>query len=427
MEENKVVELFGREAGRDALSLLLREGAVKLLQEAVEAEVEEFLALHRGKRLADGRLRVVRNGHLPEREVQTGIGNVAVSVPRTRDRGQAPHEEELRFKSALLPRYLRKSASIEELIPWLYLKGISTNDFQEALQSILGKGAGGLSSSTISRLKQGWEAECQTWQKRCLKDTRYVYFWVDGIHCKIRQEDEKLCILVIIGVTETGQKELVALADGYRESEESWLTVLRDLKERGLLSPQLAIGDGALGFWNALWQVFPGARKQQCWQHKTINVLDKLPKMLQKRALSLVQQIWMAETKEDALVAWHKFENSFQAKYPKAVDALTKDQDSLLTFYDFPADHWLSIRTTNPIESTFASVRHRSSRAKGCVSRNSMHALVFKLVSSAQTRWRKLKGFRKLAQVVQGVKFKDGLRDRNVIPDHASQAEKVAA
>lgn len=427
MKESKVVEIKGPEGTRDMLTELLRNGAQQLIKEAVEVELEEFLNRHKSHLLADGRKQVVRNGYLPEREVQTGIGSVKVQVPRTRDRG----ESNIKFECSLLPRYLRRSRSVEELLPWLYLKGISTNDFSEALKAILGEGAQGVSANTIGRLKADWEKECGTWRKRDLSKKRYLYLWADGIYCGIRGEDEKLCVLVVIGVNEFGDKELVALNDGYRETAESWLELLRDLKERGLATaPLLAIGDGALGFWKALPQVFPETKEQRCWQHKSINVIDKFPKCMKAKVLHGLHEIWMAPTKAEALKAWNKFATTFGDKYPRAVECLEKDKDSLLTFYDFPAEHWRSIRTTNPIESTFATVRHRTSRAKGCVTRGTMLALVFKLVEQAALNWNKLHGFERLGLLIEGVNFKDGRRSdsvQNTQTSHEQEDSKIAA
>lgn len=405
MAQGNVVELKGPEGTKDALTAMLREGARRLIGEAVKAELEQFLAEHAGLCLEDGRQRVVRNGYLPEREVQTGIGRVPVRVPRTRDRG----EEGIKFESSILPRYLRRTRSVEEVLPWLYLKGVSTNSFDEALKALLGPNARGLSASSISRLKAQWEDECEQWRKLDLSKKRYVYFWADGIYCGIRGEDEKLCLLVILGVDERGHKELVALEGGYRESAESWMVVLRGLKARGLTNgPELAVGDGALGFWKALKEVYPGTRTQRCWQHKSVNVLNQLPKVMQPRALEGLHQIWMAPTQQEALKAWNRFEAEFKDKYPKAVETLAKDKGSMLAFYDFPAEHWCSLRTTNPIESIFGTVRHRSSRAKGCVSRNTMLALAYKLIESASKNWNRLTGLGRLAEVIRGVRFVDG-------------------
>lgn len=408
MKKRKVVELFSPEEPKDLLTEVAREGARKMLALALGEEIRAFVEAHGSDRLEDGRQRLVRNGFLPERRVQTGLGDVAVRAPRVRDRGDGS----VRFSSSILPPYLKRSRSVEELLPWLYLKGISTNDFGEALQSLLGKGAQGLSAPSIARLKASWEQEWTAWRKCDLSKKCYVYFWADGIYCGIRGEDDRMCLLVIIGVTDQGKKELVGLEDGYRESESSWLALLRDLKERGLrIAPQLAVGDGALGFWKALRQVYPKTTEQRCWQHKTINVLDKLPKGLRGKGLEGLHEIWMAPSKRDALRAWERFVNTFKAKYPAAVECLEKDRDRLLAFYDFPAEHWKSIRTTNPIESAFATVRHRSSRAKGCVSRSSILAFAFKLIESAQQRWNRLAGLERLAQIITGVKFIDGISE----------------
>ena len=365
----------------------------------------EFLGQYAAEVLPDGRRRVVRNGYLPEREVQTGIGAIQVQVPRGRDRGTG----EIKFSSTILPPYLRRAQSVEELLPWLYLRGISTNNFGEVLGSLLGEGAAGLSPSSISRLKAQWEEECKVWRKRDLTKARYLYFWADGIHCGIRGEDDKSCLLVIIGVNKDGEKELVALEEGYRESEESWAEILRDLKSRGLKhAPQLGIGDGALGFWKALRKVFPTTKEQRCWQHKSMNVLDTLPKSMRGKAIEMLHEIWQAPSKAEALKAWNSFVSAFKDKYPKAVEKLEKDKSSLLTFFEFPAEHWRSIRTTNPIESAFSTVRHRTSRTKGCVTRSTILALTYKLVMAAAKTWNKLAGFARLGELIKGVRFVDG-------------------
>ena len=390
---------------RDALTEVLQEGARTLLAQAVEAEVAEFLARHAQKHDAAGRQRVVRNGHLPERTIQTGIGDVAVKAPRVRDRAG-----ELCFRSAILPRYLRRTKTIEEWLPWLYLKGISTGGFSEALGALLGRDAPGLSAGTISRLKAVWQDEHAHWEKRSLANKRYVYLWVDGIHFGVRLEEANQCILVVIGATAEGKKELVALSDGFRESEQSWKELLLDLKRRGLtIDPKLAIGDGALGFWKALPQVYGTTREQRCWVHKTANVLNKLPKHLQAKAKSGLHQIWMAETREDAHHAFATFVEVYEPKYPKAAQCLAKDKDSLLSFYDFPAEHWHHIRTSNPIESTFASVRLRTAKTRGCGSRASILSTVFKLSISAEQRWSKLRGAEMIGKVISGVQFKNGV------------------
>lgn len=390
---------------QDVLTEVLREGARTLLAQAIEAEVAEFLAGHAGQRDTAGRARLVRNGHLPERAVQTGIGAVTVKAPRVRDRSG-----ELRFTSAILPPYLRRTKTMEELLPWLYLKGISTGGFSDALAALLGRGAPGLSASTISRLKTIWQEEHARWEKRSLEHKRYVYLWVDGIHFGVRMEEANQCILVVMGATVDGKKELVALTDGFRESEQSWKDVLLDLKRRGLKhDPQLAIGDGALGFWKALPQVFGSTREQRCWVHKTANVLNKLPKHLQPKAKSDLHQIWMAATRDDAHRAFGTFVQTYEPKYPKTAECLAKDQDALLAFYDFPAAHWIHLRTTNPIESTFATVRLRTTKSRGCGSRASILSTVFKLAQSAELRWRTLRGAEMLGKVITGVQFRNGV------------------
>ena len=390
---------------RDALTEVLREGARTLLAQAIEAEVAEFLAGHADKYDAAGRARLVRNGHLPERTVQTGVGAVTVKAPRVRDRAG-----ELRFRSSILPPYLRRTKTIEELLPWLYLKGISTGGFAEALAVLLGRDAPGLSAGTISRLKAVWQEEHAHWEKRSLAHKRYVYLWVDGIHFGVRMEEANQCILVVMGATADGKKELVALTDGFRESAQSWKEVLLDMKRRGLeIDPKLAIGDGALGFWKALPQVYGSTREQRCWVHKTANVLNKLPKHLQAKAKSDLQQIWMAETRDDAHRAFATFVQTYEPKYPKAAECVAKDQDALLTFYDFPAVHWIHLRTTNPIESTFATVRLRTVKSRGCGSRASILSTVFKLTQSAEQRWQKLHGAEMIAKVITGIQFRNGV------------------
>ena len=392
-------------AVRDALTEVLQEGARTLLAQAIEAEVAEFLARHADKHDAAGRRRLVRNGYLPERTIQTGIGDVPVKAPRVRDRAR-----ELHFSSSILPPYLRRTKTIEELLPWLYLKGISTGGFSEALATLLGRDAPGLSAGTISRLKTVWQEEHAHWESRSLTHKRYVYLWVDGIHFGVRLEEANQCILVVMGATPEGKKELVALADGFRESEQSWKELLLDLQQRGLkIDPKLAIGDGALGFWKALPQVFGSTRAQRCWVHKTANVLNKLPKHLQAKAKSDLHQIWMADSRDEAHHAFASFVELYEPKYPKAAQCLAKDKEALLTFYDFPAAHWHHIRTSNPIESTFASVRLRTAKTRGCGSRASILSTVFKLSKSAEQRWLKLRGADMIAKVITGVRFKDGI------------------
>lgn len=411
MPNDNVVRLIQPGAFDDQLTEVLRNGARALLAQAVEAEVAGFLAKHVDLKTEDGRARVVRHGHLPEREVMTGIGPVPVKQPRIRDRAAAADDPgRIRFSPAILPPYMRRSKSIETLLPILYLKGISTGDFSEALAALLGKDAAGLSPSAIGRLKDGWQDDHAAWQKRDLSARRYVYVWADGIHLQARLEDEKQCILVIIGATPEGRKELVGFTDGARESAHDWRELLLDLKHRGLdVSPELMIADGALGFWKAAGEVWPKTREQRCWVHKTANVLNKLPKSQQPKAKRTLQEIWMAETKAGAEAAFDAFIESYALKYEKAADCLEKDRDALLAFYDFPAEHWKHLRTTNPIESTFATVRHRTIRAKGCLSNKTALAMVFKLVEGAQKSWRRLDGHNQLPKLILGVKFADGL------------------
>jgi putative transposase len=393
----------------DPLTEVLRSGARALLAQAVEAEVAAFLSGQADKLTDDGRQRIVRHGHLPEREIMTGIGPVAVRCPRVRDR-EVKGGERIRFSSAILPPYARRSKSLEVLIPILYLKGISTGDFEEALMALLGKDAGGLSASTIVRLKDAWSDEHARWSKRDLSAKHYVYFWVDGIHVQARLEDDAQCLLVIIGATPEGKKELVGLIDGVRESAQSWKELLLDLKRRGLsMAPNLAVADGALGFWQAVEEVWPKTRGQRCWVHKTANVLNKLPKSLQSKAKRALQEIWMAETKKDALAAFDAFVETWGVKYDKAAECLIRDRDALLAFYDFPAEHWKHLRTTNVIESSFATVRHRTVRSKGCLSNKTALAMIFKLAEAAEKSWRRLDGHNHLPKVILGVKFTDGI------------------
>jgi transposase-like protein len=417
--ESNVVELAQPGSFADPLTEVLRQGARTLLARAVEAEVAAFLSRHAHLETEDGRRRLVRHGHLPERAIVTGIGPVPVRAPRLRDRVGAG-EERIRFASAILPRYARRSKSLEVLIPLLYLKGISTGDFAEALAALLGKEAGGLSAATIARLKEVWTDEHARWQNRDLSTKRYVYFWVDGIHVQARLEDDAQCLLVIVGATPEGKKELVGLADGLRESAQSWKELLLDLRRRGLaIGPQLAIADGALGFWKALEEVWPKTRAQRCWVHKTANVLNKLPKSLHAKAKRALHEIWMAETRRDAAAAFDRFIETYGVKYDKAVDCLSKDREALLAFYDFPAEHWKHLRTSNPIESTFATVRHRTIRSKGCLSNKTALAMIFKLAQAAEKSWRRLDGHNQLPKLILGVKFNDGVE---VVRPHAQTA-----
>ena len=392
----------------DVLTSLLRQGAQRMLAQAIEEEVSEWIETHQ-QLTADGRRQLVRNGFLPERKIVTGLGEIAVKQPRVHDR--RPAQEREHFTSKILPPYLRKTKTIEELIPWLYLKGISTGGFHEALQALLGPDCPGLSATTITRLKSVWEQEHEEWCQRPLEGKEYVYVWADGIHTNIRLEEDRQCILVLRGATKDGEKELIAMTDGHRESAQSWSELLLDVKRRGLaIDPKLAVGDGALGFWKAVAEVFPTTQEQRCWVHKTANVLDKLPKNLQSKAKGMIHEIWMADTRQNATKAFDAFLETYQAKYPKACDCLSKDRSELLAFYDFPAEHWKHLRTTNPIESTFATIRLRHRRTKGNGTRRACLAMMFKLAQSAERGWRLLDGAKLLPHVIQGIIFKDGVR-----------------
>lgn len=406
MKNDNVVELRKLpESTGDALVCVLRRGAQELLTRAIEEEVKIFLESYTGFVDERGLRQVVRNGHLPERNLQTGIGPISIKVPRLRDRSGSG----IKYTSSLVPRYLRRTKNIEELLPVLYLKGLSTGDFEEALTSIVGVNTVGMSSTTISRLKQVWASEYEAWRKQDLSKKRYVYFWADGIYLQVRME-EKQCILVIVGADEFGNKEVVSVTDGFRESEPSWTEVLLDLKSRSLvMGAKLAVGDGALGFWKALHKVYPETKQQRCWVHKTANVLNKLPKSLQAKAKQQIHDIWLNETKEDANKSFDYFIKTYEAKYPKATECLEKDRDTLMTFYDFPAEHWRHIRTTNPVESTFATVKLRTAKTRGCLSRKTAFTMVFKLLQSAQKRWRKLTGPNRVAQVIREVDFVNGI------------------
>lgn len=391
----------------DPLTEVIRQGARRLLTQAVEAEVAAWI--NQRSHLLDehGRRHVVRHGHAQPRTVVTGVGPIDVTLPRVHDRRCADERE--RFTSNILPPYLRKAKSVEELIPWLYLKGVSTGDFNEALAALLGPNCPGLSASTVTRLKDIWTDEYKQWNQRDLNAKRYVYVWADGVHFNVRLEEDRTCILVLIGATDDGRKELIAIADGYRESEQSWKSLLLDVKHRGLtIDPHLAVGDGALGFWKALPQVYAKTRSQRCWVHKTCNVLDKLPKRLHGEAKNRLHQIWMAPGRKQANEAFEHFVQTYEAKYPKAAECLRKDREELLTFYDFPAAHWIHLRTTNPIESMFATVRLRTAKTKGCGSRMATLTMVFKLAMSAQKRFRKLNGCELIGDVIAGVQFSDG-------------------
>ena len=406
MGKDKIFSLENREFCADPLTDLLRDSAQRMLEQAILAERDEFLSRYEDQRSDEGLRAVVRSGYHPRREVQTGIGPVSVRMPKVRSNTA----EAVTFRSQLVPPYLRRATRLDEFLPYLYLKGVSTGDMADALRVLVGeREVRNFSPGVVSRLKQVWAEEYRQWMQADLSQDQWVYLWADGIYCRLRGEDSKLCALVVIGVNEHGQKRILALEDGVRESTQSWRELLLGMKARGLRASKLAIGDGAMGFWSALAEIFPETRWQRCWVHKTANVLNALPKLSQPKAKQSLHQIWMAETREHAERAFDLFVRTYQDKYPKAVAILEKDRGHLLTFYDFPAAHWQSIRSTNPIESTFATIRHRTGRTRGCLNRNGMLCMLFKLGQSAEHRWRRLRGFRKLGQVIEGVKFKDGV------------------
>jgi putative transposase len=409
--DSTVVPLRQPDEISDPLTAVLRSGARRLLAQAVEAEAEAFLAAMKDRRLPDGRERVVRHGLGPERTIQTGIGPVAVRRVKIRDRGAGGGGgERIRFTSALLPRWARRTRSLDALLPVLYLRGVSSGDFQEVLAALLGKDAPNLSPAVIARLKGEWEADYARWQRRDLSARRYVYVWADGVYLQARMEPQAECMLVLIGATPEGKKELVGFQVGVRESAQSWRELLIDLKARGLaIAPELAIGDGALGFWTALEEVCPAARHQRCWVHKTSNVLNKLPKSIQPAAKRDLREIWQAPDRATAEAALATFAEKYAAKYDKAVACLVKDRDALLTFHEFPAEHWDHLRTANPIESVFATVRHRTVRSKGALSQDTARLMVFKLVMAAARTWRRLQGENQLPKVIRGVTFRDGV------------------
>jgi transposase-like protein len=395
---------------RSPLDEALREGARQMLLKAIEDEVAAYIDAHQDQVDENGRRLVVRNGHARERTLVTGVGTIAVQAPRVEDRRVDEKGHKRRFSSQILPPYLRRTKSVEELIPWLYLKGISTGDFSEALEALLGPDAPGLSATTVVRLKEVWRGEYESWSKRSLAGQRFVYLWADGIYSNIRLDDERQCLLVVIGALADGRKQLLAVHDGFRESELSWTEMLEDLKARGLeLPPKLAMGDGGLGFWAALRKVFPATKEQRCWVHKTANVLDKLPKSMQGKGKQALHDIYLAESRQAATEAFDQFVSLYRVKFPKAVECLEKDREELLAFYDFPAEHWGHLRTTNPIESTFATVRLRQRRTKGCGSREASLTMAFMLARQAERHWRRLNGSDVIVHVLEGKKFKDGV------------------
>jgi putative transposase len=404
--KDNLIQLENREAqeGLSVLEEILRSGARQMLQSAIENEVAEYIEKHISEKDENGHRKVRRNGYLPKRALQSGLGEVEIKQPRVHDRREGET-----FSSKILPPYMRRVPSIDALVPALYLKGVSTGNMQEALEAILGPNASGLSAANVVRLKEGWAKEYEEWQKRDLSEKNYVYIWADGIYFNVRLDSDRPCILVVMGALEDGTKELIAIHDGHRESKLSWKELLQDLKKRGLKTPpKLAVGDGALGFWAALEEVFPSTKEQRCWVHKTANVLDKMPKKVQGHAKKMIHEMYMAPTREDGLNALELFIELYQAKYPKACECLTKDKDVLFAFYDFPAEHWSHIRSTNPIESTFATVRHRTRQTKGCGSRNATLMMVFKLAEQAQKHWRKLNGYKLISKIIEGVKFING-------------------
>lgn len=417
MKEENIVDLKrqAQVVNRSVLDDLLAEGARKMLQQAIENEVAEYIEAHVGERDELGHRLVVRNGRLPQRDILTGMGPVKINQPRVNDR-----RPEAKFSSNILPPYLRRTRSLDALIPALYLRGISTGDFTEALSEILGPNAPGLSATNVVRLKEGWQKDFEAWQRRDLSAKQYVYLWADAIYFNVRLSEERPCILVVMGSLADGTKELVAVADGQRESKLSWAALLSDLKRRGLKeAPKVAVGDGALGFWAALEEAFSGTREQRCWVHKTANILDKLPKSLQPQAKAHIHEMYLSPGRVKALEAYEEFLRLYEAKYPKACECLRKDKDVLFTFYEFPAEHWGHLRTTNPIESTFARVRHRTRQTKGCGSRLATLSMVFQLVRVAEKHWRRLNGSELLVKVIAGVEFVDGV-------DQSSTQKQVA-
>ena len=405
-QQDNVVDLKKRisEESKSVLDALVQEGARRMLQTALEQEVAEYIERHVTERDSDGRRQVVRNGSMPERQVMTAAGPLEIKQPRVDDRRSGK-----RFSSAILPPYMRRSPSLEVLLPVLYLKGISTGDFSEAFEAILGRDAAGLSQTTISRLKQDWSRQYRQWRQRDVSHKKYVYVWADAVYLQVRLSQDRPCMLVLIGATEDGRKEILAIEQGVRESELSWQDLLLDLRRRGLKQlGKLAIADGALGFWQATSKVYPGIAQQRCWVHKTANILDKVPKKIQPQVKKMIHEMYLSDTKSDALQVFEDFVSLYGAKYPRAVECLVKDKEALFAFYDFPAEHWQHLRTTNPIESTFATVRHRTRQTRGCGSVETITSMVFKLALQAEKRWRRLRGYGLIPKVMNGTRFKDG-------------------
>ena len=419
--DSTVIQLRQPDAIDDPLTEVAREGARRMLATVLIAEADAFVAVWKDVKLPDGRDRVVRHGHWPERAIQTGVGPVAVRRAKVRDRGKVGAVEKIRFTSSILPKWARRTRSLDALLPILYLRGISTGDFQEALSALLGKDAPNLSPAVITRLTAEWQTDYEAWQKRDLSARRYVYVWADGVYLQARMEPQADCMLVLIGATPEGKKELVGFQTGVRESAQSWLELLVDVKRRGLeIAPDLAVGDGALGFWKAIEEVFPSTRHQRCWVHKTANVLNKVALSVQVNMKADLREIYGAPTRAAAEAAIDVFADKYGAKYDKAVVCLTKDREALLAFFDFPAEHWDHLRTSNPIESVFATVRHRTVRTKGSLSQRTARLMVFKLVSAAAKTWRRLKGENQLPKVVRGVKFQNGVEVIERPANHAA-------
>jgi putative transposase len=418
-----MVEITTNEDGRTAeefippLDELAREGARRMIAAALKFEADEYVERFGQQRDDLGRCAVVRNGKARERTLLVGSGPVRIQAPRVRDRRDGE-----KYTSRILPPYMRRSPKLEEVLPVLYLRGLSTGDFKEALPVLLGEDAAGLSAPTISRLLKGWQGEYADWRKRSLAGTDYVYVWADGVYFRVRLEEDRLACLVLMGVRADGTKEVIALEAGYRESEESWASLLRDVKRRGMSAPVVAVGDGALGFWAALRQVYPETHEQRCWVHKIANVLDKLPKRLQAAAKSQLHEIMQAPDRKSATKELLRFVEEYGSRYPKATECLSKDQEVLLTFYDFPAYHWQSLRTTNPIESGFATVKHRTRKTKGFGSRKAGLAFAFKLILAAGQRWRRINAPHLLSLVRAGITFKDGLQAQSLqATDHPAR------